>query len=154
MGRRLNLPVSRTIRRYTGGASWRAKPGVRIRPFPPSLLWLTATPDTPMKAQLRHPFRNPYWKAIIVGALATARALTFACRRIGYDLVFCGRYSTDAETAQVPGMLADVDIPQAPCCKAASKKLCIRPSSVAVGSRFSTPMAAIRSDAWPTSGAT
>jgi len=38
----------------------------------PSLLWLTATPNTPVRDQLRHPFRNPYWKAMIVGALVTA----------------------------------------------------------------------------------
>ncbi len=45
--------------------------------------------------------------------LATARALALACKRIGYDLIFCGRYSTDAETAQVPGMLAELlDLPQ------------------------------------------
>ena len=39
--------------------------------------------------------------------LATARALSLACRRIGFDLVLCGKYSTDAETAQVPAMLAE-----------------------------------------------
>ncbi|MBI3760979.1 MAG: hypothetical protein HY260_03840, partial [Chloroflexi bacterium] len=45
--------------------------------------------------------------------LATARALAFACQKIGYDLIFCGRYSTDAETAQVPPMLAEMlDLPQ------------------------------------------
>ncbi|MGB8644494.1 MAG: FAD-binding protein [Anaerolineae bacterium] len=45
--------------------------------------------------------------------LATARTLALACQRIGYDLILCGRYSTDAETAQVPGMLAELlDLPQ------------------------------------------
>ena len=39
--------------------------------------------------------------------LATARALARACQKIGYDLIFCGKYSTDAETAQVPPMLAE-----------------------------------------------
>ncbi len=40
--------------------------------------------------------------------LATARALAAACRKIGFDLVLCGKYSTDAETAQVPPMLAEL----------------------------------------------
>ncbi len=45
--------------------------------------------------------------------LATARALALACQKIGYDLVLCGKYSTDAETAQVPPMLAEwLDLPQ------------------------------------------
>lgn len=45
--------------------------------------------------------------------LATARALALACRKIGYDLIFCGKFSTDAETAQVPPMLAEMlDLPQ------------------------------------------
>lgn len=45
--------------------------------------------------------------------LATARALALAIRRIGFDLILCGKYSTDAETAQVPPMLAELlDIPQ------------------------------------------
>ncbi len=45
--------------------------------------------------------------------LATARALAAACRKIGFDLILCGKYSTDAETAQVPPMLAELlDIPQ------------------------------------------
>jgi len=45
--------------------------------------------------------------------LATARALALACKKIGFDLVFCGKYSTDAETAQVPPMLAEfLDLPQ------------------------------------------
>ncbi len=45
--------------------------------------------------------------------LATARTLALACKKIGYDLVFCGKYSTDAETAQVPPMLAEfLDLPQ------------------------------------------
>ncbi len=45
--------------------------------------------------------------------LATARTLARACQKIGYDLVLCGKYSTDAETAQVPPMLAEfLDAPQ------------------------------------------
>ncbi len=45
--------------------------------------------------------------------LATARALAAACHKIGFDLIICGKYSTDAETAQVPPMLAELlDIPQ------------------------------------------
>jgi electron transfer flavoprotein alpha subunit len=45
--------------------------------------------------------------------LATARTLAMAIRRLGYDLVLCGKYSTDAETAQVPPMLAELlDVPQ------------------------------------------
>ena len=45
--------------------------------------------------------------------LATARALARACQKIGYDLILCGKYSTDAETAQVPPMLAEfLDAPQ------------------------------------------
>src|SRR5512135_2051589 len=45
--------------------------------------------------------------------LATARALALLCKQIGYDLILCGKYSTDAETAQVPGMLAEMlDVPQ------------------------------------------
>ncbi len=39
--------------------------------------------------------------------LATARTLALACQKIGFDLILCGRYSTDAETAQVPPMLAE-----------------------------------------------
>src|SRR5581483_11179439 len=45
--------------------------------------------------------------------LATARALAAAIRRIGFDLILCGKYATDAETAQVPPMLAELlDLPQ------------------------------------------
>ena len=45
--------------------------------------------------------------------LATARTLAMACRRIGYDLILCGKTATDAETAQVPPMLAELlDLPQ------------------------------------------
>lgn len=45
--------------------------------------------------------------------LATARTLALACQKIGFDLILCGKYSTDAETAQVPPMLAEMlDIPQ------------------------------------------
>ncbi len=46
--------------------------------------------------------------------IATARALAMACQRIGFDLVICGKYATDAETAQIPPMLAEfLDVPQA-----------------------------------------
>ncbi len=45
--------------------------------------------------------------------LATARALAAAIKQIGFDFVLCGKYATDAETAQVPPMLAEMlDIPQ------------------------------------------
>ncbi|MBI3731954.1 MAG: electron transfer flavoprotein alpha/ beta subunit [Chloroflexi bacterium] len=45
--------------------------------------------------------------------LATARTLAMACRKIGFDLIFCGKTSTDAETAQVPPMLAEfLSVPQ------------------------------------------
>ncbi len=45
--------------------------------------------------------------------LATARTLALTCRKIGFDLILCGKYSTDAETAQVPPMLAELlDVPQ------------------------------------------
>jgi electron transfer flavoprotein alpha subunit len=45
--------------------------------------------------------------------LATARALAEACRHIGFDLILCGKYTTDGETAQVPGMVAEIlDLPQ------------------------------------------
>ncbi len=45
--------------------------------------------------------------------LATARALARAIEILGYDLVLCGKYATDAETAQVPPMLAEMlGIPQ------------------------------------------
>jgi electron transfer flavoprotein alpha subunit len=45
--------------------------------------------------------------------LATAHTLALACRKIGFDLILCGKYSVDAETAQVPPMLAELlDVPQ------------------------------------------
>jgi len=45
--------------------------------------------------------------------LATAHTLAAACRKLGFDLILCGKYSTDAETAQVPPMLAELlDLPQ------------------------------------------
>jgi electron transfer flavoprotein alpha subunit len=45
--------------------------------------------------------------------LATARALALACQREGYDLILCGRHSTDAETGQVGPEIAELlDIPQ------------------------------------------
>ncbi len=46
-------------------------------------------------------------------SLATSRALAAACRKLEFDLIVCGKYSTDAETAQVPPMLAELlDLPQ------------------------------------------
>lgn len=45
--------------------------------------------------------------------LATARALALALKREGYDLVLCGRHSTDAETGQVGPEIAELlNIPQ------------------------------------------
>lgn len=45
--------------------------------------------------------------------LATARALAVVIQQIGFDLILCGKYATDAETAQVPPMLAELlDVPQ------------------------------------------
>ena len=45
--------------------------------------------------------------------LATARALALAIAREGYDLVLCGRHSTDAETGQVGPEVAELaGIPQ------------------------------------------
>ena len=45
--------------------------------------------------------------------LATARALALALKRAGYDLILCGRHSTDAETGQVGPEVAELlDIPQ------------------------------------------
>jgi electron transfer flavoprotein alpha subunit len=45
--------------------------------------------------------------------LATARALAEACRHIGFDMILCGKYSVDGETAQVPGEVAAMlDLPQ------------------------------------------
>ncbi len=45
--------------------------------------------------------------------LATARALALALAREGYDLVLCGRHSTDAETGQVGPEVAELlGIPQ------------------------------------------
>ncbi len=45
--------------------------------------------------------------------LATARTLALAIRREPFDLIFCGRYSVDAETAQVGPELAEMlDIAQ------------------------------------------
>ena len=39
--------------------------------------------------------------------LATARALALALKREGYDLILCGRHSTDAETGQVGPEVAE-----------------------------------------------
>ena len=45
--------------------------------------------------------------------LATARALALALKREGYDLILCGRHSTDAETGQVGPEVAELlDIAQ------------------------------------------
>ncbi len=45
--------------------------------------------------------------------LATARTLALACQQEGYDLILCGRHSTDAETGQVGPEIAELlDIPQ------------------------------------------
>ena len=45
--------------------------------------------------------------------LATARALALACEKEGYDLILCGRHSTDAETGQVGPEVAELlGIPQ------------------------------------------
>ncbi|MEP7200575.1 MAG: FAD-binding protein [Chloroflexota bacterium] len=45
--------------------------------------------------------------------LATARTLAMACRKIGFDLILLGKVATDAETSQVPPMLAEfLDLPQ------------------------------------------
>ncbi|MGE0827415.1 MAG: FAD-binding protein [Candidatus Binatia bacterium] len=45
--------------------------------------------------------------------LATARALALALKREGFDLILCGRHSTDAETGQVGPEVAEIlDIPQ------------------------------------------
>ncbi|HEY3139427.1 MAG TPA: FAD-binding protein [Blastocatellia bacterium] len=45
--------------------------------------------------------------------LATARALALALRQEHYDIIFCGKYSVDAETGQVGPELAEMlDLPQ------------------------------------------
>ncbi|PYT08810.1 MAG: electron transfer flavoprotein alpha/ beta subunit [Acidobacteria bacterium] len=45
--------------------------------------------------------------------LATARALSLALRNEDYDIIFCGKYSVDAETGQVGPELAELlDLPQ------------------------------------------
>ena len=45
--------------------------------------------------------------------LATARALAQAIKKLAPDLVVCGKFTIDSETAQVPGQLAEfLDIPQ------------------------------------------
>ena len=45
--------------------------------------------------------------------LATARALALALRRERYDIIFCGKYSVDAETGQVGPELAEMlGVPQ------------------------------------------
>jgi len=45
--------------------------------------------------------------------LATARALALALRHEHYDIIFCGKYSVDAETGQVGPELAEMlDLPQ------------------------------------------
>src|SRR5262249_8750403 len=45
--------------------------------------------------------------------LATARALALALRHESYDIIFCGKYSVEAETGQVGPELAEMlDLPQ------------------------------------------
>ena len=45
--------------------------------------------------------------------LATARALALALGDEQYDIIFCGKYSVDAETGQVGPELAELlDLPQ------------------------------------------
>jgi electron transfer flavoprotein alpha subunit len=45
--------------------------------------------------------------------LATARALSLFLKKEGFDLIFCGKYSVDAETGQVGPEVAELlDIPQ------------------------------------------
>src|SRR5215831_4526058 len=45
--------------------------------------------------------------------LATARAIALALQREPFDIIFCGKYSVDAETAQVGPEIAELlDIPQ------------------------------------------
>ncbi|HMA37084.1 MAG TPA: electron transfer flavoprotein subunit beta/FixA family protein, partial [Chloroflexia bacterium] len=39
---------------------------------------------------------------------ATAVALAAACRRLGFDLILCGKYTVDAETGQVGPELAEL----------------------------------------------
>jgi electron transfer flavoprotein alpha subunit len=47
--------------------------------------------------------------------LATSRILAAACRRLGVDLILCGRSSTDSGTGVVPGLLAALlDLPFLP----------------------------------------
>lgn len=44
--------------------------------------------------------------------LATARTLAAAARRLGFDLIFCGKYTVDAETGQIGPELAELlDVP-------------------------------------------
>lgn len=46
--------------------------------------------------------------------LATSRALAAAIRKVGFDVVFCGRFSIDAETGQVGPEVAELlGVPQA-----------------------------------------
>jgi electron transfer flavoprotein alpha subunit len=40
--------------------------------------------------------------------LITARVLSAAAKKIGYDIIFCGQHSTDSETGQVPVELAEI----------------------------------------------
>jgi electron transfer flavoprotein alpha subunit len=53
--------------------------------------------------------------------LATARALSLALRREGFDLVLCGKVSVDAETGQVGPEVAELlDLPQVTCVRSLS----------------------------------
>ncbi len=55
--------------------------------------------------------------------LATSRALAAALRQGQYDLVFCGKYSLDAETGQVGPEVAEMlDIPQVTNAKAVTRE--------------------------------
>jgi electron transfer flavoprotein alpha subunit len=55
--------------------------------------------------------------------LATSRALAAALRQGQYDLVFCGKYSLDAETGQVGPEVAEMlDIPQVTNARAVSRE--------------------------------
>lgn len=51
--------------------------------------------------------------------LVTAKILSAAARKIGFDLIFAGQHSTDSETGQVPPSIAE--ILQIPCAAAVTK---------------------------------
>jgi electron transfer flavoprotein alpha subunit len=61
--------------------------------------------------------------------LATARALALALKREGYDLILCGRHSTDAETGQVGPEVAELlNLPQV----TAARKLTVNSQTLTV----------------------